>query len=47
MLGLGIKIPQTPIGGELDQLVNLLIARSAYYENIPETYRLLTELQSC
>jgi hypothetical protein len=47
MLGLGLQIPQTAPVGEIDQLINLLLARATYSENLPETYRLLTDLISC
>jgi len=47
MLGLGLQIPQTAAVGEIDGLINPLIARATYSENLPETYLLLTDLISC
>jgi hypothetical protein len=47
MLGLGLQIPQTPPSGEVDGLINALIARATYSENLPETYALLNDLMSC
>ncbi len=47
MLGLGLQIPQTASVGEVDNLINPLIARAVYSENIAESYRLLNELLNC
>ena len=47
MLGLGLQIPQSTTIGEVDNLINLLIARAEYSENIPETYSLLNDLKRC
>ncbi len=47
MLGLGLQLQQDHLGGEIDGLINPLVARATYSENLPETYRLLTDLISC
>lgn len=47
MLGLGQKVPQGVSRSEIDNLIDPLIARATYSENIPETYRLLNELFLC
>ena len=47
MLGLRLQAQQDAIRGEIDNLIDPLIARATYSENIPETYRLLNELLLC